>query len=80
VAPGRSRPDLNGDWIGLFRVGDDNTASVWSLPTTGVNGTLTLSAPVQPGEYEFRYLVDDDYIDVARSRPVTVSATGLRFP
>ena len=28
-------------------------------------------APPQPGEYEFRYLLDDGFIDVARA-PVTV--------
>jgi hypothetical protein len=79
VAPGRTPPGIYGDWIGLFRVGDDDRASVWSLPTTGVSGTFTLTAPGQPGEYEFRYLVDDDYVDVAHSSLVTVSASGTRL-
>jgi len=70
VAPGRSNP---GDWIGLFKIGDPNTVYVWSQATTGVSGTFTLSAPAQAGEYEFRYLVDDDFIDVRRSSPVTVT-------
>lgn len=74
VAPGRSNPATDGDWIGLFRIGDPNRQRVWERYTTGVSGTFTLDAPLAPGEYEFRYLVDDDFIDVARSKPVTVTA------
>ena len=37
------------------------------------SGTSTLSAPPQPGQYEFRYMVGDTA--VARSGPVTVSAS-----
>ena len=36
------------------------------------SGTLTLTAPTRPGQYEFRYLSDDSFLDLARSRPVTV--------
>jgi hypothetical protein len=61
------------DWIGLFKVGDPNTKYGWyeytNLATTG---TFTLTAPLELGEYEFRYLLDDDYIDVARSSPLRV--------
>lgn len=67
------RPHL--DWIALFKVGDPSTSyeNGWWQYTDGVaSRTLTLSAPTQPGEYEFRYLVDDGFIDVARSSPVTV--------
>jgi hypothetical protein len=64
------------DWIALFSVGSPNSeaASSWWRYTTGSTGTLMLTAPSQPGSYEFRYLPDDDYIDVARSAVVTVTA------
>jgi hypothetical protein len=35
-------------------------------------GSMSFTAPEQPGQYEFRYLLDDDYIDVARSVTITV--------
>jgi hypothetical protein len=62
------------DWVGFFKVGDPNTAydeTRWRY-TTGATGTVTFSAPSQQGEYEFRYLLDDGYVDAARSRAVTV--------
>ncbi|MEP6915678.1 MAG: IPT/TIG domain-containing protein [Acidobacteriota bacterium] len=68
------RPDL--DWIGLFKIGVPSTSYAtgwWDYIHGGASGTLTLSAPAQPGEYEFRYLLDDGFIDVARS-PVRVIA------
>ncbi|MEP7310395.1 MAG: IPT/TIG domain-containing protein [Acidobacteriota bacterium] len=64
------------DWIGLFKVGVPSTSyqnGWWDYAHGGASGTLTLSAPAQPGEYEFRYMLDDGFIDVARS-PVRVSA------
>lgn len=75
VAPGRSNYS-DGDWVGLFRAGDQNTNRVWEYYTTGATGTVTLNAPLQPGVYEFRYLVNDGFIDVARSSPVTITAGG----
>jgi hypothetical protein len=73
VAPGRS--PANGDWIGLFRLGDPNKTPVWTQDTTGASGTITLNAPADPGAYEFRYLVEgDSIIDVARSSTITVTA------
>ena len=36
------------------------------------SGTFTLTAPSQAGQYEFRYLIDDGWSDVARSTMVTV--------
>ena len=65
------------DWIALFKTGDPNTTPVvgWVGWTDGAtSGTFTLSAPAQPGQYEFRYLLDDGYDDAARSSLVTVGA------
>ncbi|MGH9236983.1 MAG: IPT/TIG domain-containing protein [Vicinamibacterales bacterium] len=64
------------DWIGLFRVGDSNLAYVeYQYTDGGPSGTQTWVAPPQPGQYEFRYLPDDGYVDVARSAPVKVEGT-----
>nr|CBH38324.1 hypothetical secreted protein [uncultured archaeon] len=35
-------------------------------------GTLTITAPDEPGDYEFRLFEDDGYTDIARSNVVTV--------
>ena len=53
VQSGRPEHDLR---IGL--VGNTRTARI--------SGTLTLNAPAQPGQYQFRYLLDDGFVDTAR--------------
>jgi hypothetical protein len=61
------------DWVGLYLVGAPNSPSIWFQYTNGTtSGSITLNAPGQPGQYEFRYLLMDRYMDVARSAPVTV--------
>jgi hypothetical protein len=72
VAPsGRS----SGDWVSLFRVGDPDASHGWAEHTDDApTGRFTLSAPTQPGQYEFRYMVGA--ASVARSSPVTVIAGG----
>jgi hypothetical protein len=72
VAPGKRS---NGDWIVFLKIKDSSTsyADGWWQYTP--SGTFTLDAPAQPGEYEFRYLSDDGFIDAARSGPVTVTAS-----
>jgi IPT/TIG domain len=63
------------DYIGLFVVGSSSEEpSIWYQYTGGKTaGTSTLTAPNQSGQYEFRYLPDDEHTDVARSRVVTVT-------
>ena len=63
------------DWIGLFKISDRNQDYLgrWSYFTEGkASGTATLVAPTEPGQYEFRYLLDDDFVEAARSSVVTV--------
>ena len=61
------------DWIGIFRPGDPNTAyTAWKYTGGASTGTLTLPSPGAPGTYEFRYLLNNGYSDVARSAPFTV--------
>jgi IPT/TIG domain len=65
------------DWIGLFRVGDDsfNYEEFWWAYTAGAStGTRTIAAPTQPGAYQFRYFVNDGYVDATRSAVLTVTA------
>jgi hypothetical protein len=68
TAPG-GRP---GDWIAVFRVAGSYDDDWYGLTNGAPSGTHTLTAPTRPGQYEFRYLVDDGFHDVARSSPVTV--------
>ncbi len=61
------------DWVGLFRSGDSNEDYRWYEYTNGgLFGTLIVTAPNDPGRYEFRYLLDDGYVDTARSNTVTI--------
>lgn len=63
------------DWIGLFKVDDPNTAERWWSFTLGASsGTLNLTAPLTPGNYEFRYLLNNGRLDVNRSATVVVGA------
>ena len=65
------------DWIGLFSVGARNCDHGWYEYTKGeTSGTLHLHAPSQPGQYEFRYHLDDGCVETGRSSPVTVRAGG----
>ncbi|HKW01023.1 MAG TPA: S8 family serine peptidase [Vicinamibacterales bacterium] len=68
------------DWVGLFRVGDPNTVYGWFTHTGGAtSGTANLTAPLVPGQYEFRYLLNDGYQDTARSAAVTVTQGQVSF-
>ena len=62
------------DWIGFFGIAVPSTGyqdGYWQYVGNGLSGTLMFKAPLQPGEDEFRYLLDDGFVDVARA-PVTV--------
>ena len=48
-----------GDWIALFRVGRSYDDDWYDFTNGATSGTLTLTAPTRPGQYEFRYLFDD---------------------
>jgi hypothetical protein len=82
VAPSGRGCNGGGDWVALYKVGDpDDTGAanghsdLWFVHVCGAaSGTSTLSAPPQPGQYEFRYMVDSTPA-VARSGPVTVTAS-----
>ena len=73
ASPGGTR-----DWIGLYSMGAlDCEGHGWGEYTNGAtSGTFTLTAPTQPGEYEFRYYPNNGCVDYVRSSPVTVRAGG----
>jgi hypothetical protein len=57
------------DWVGFFPVGDPSTAFElgWTYTNGAPTGSWSRSVPTQTGQYEFRYLLDDGYFDVARA-------------
>lgn len=64
------------DWIALYQSGTNNI--VWSTSVAGRrSGSVTLSAPSQPGQYQFRYLPQDGSTAIAQSAVVTVVAYTL---
>jgi hypothetical protein len=66
------------DIISLWNI--DTGKVVWSMDTTGISsGTRTLTAPTQPGQYEFQYNDFNDFRTpydrlLARSSVITVTA------
>lgn len=79
LAPSGRGCNGGGDWIALYRVGDPDItgaanghSDLWYDHLCGaVTGTSTLTAPSQPADYEFRYMVGATA--VARSNLVVVS-------
>ena len=61
-----------GDWIAVVKVGARYDDDWYGLTNGATSGTLTLTAPTQPGQYEFRYLLDGGFVEAVRSSPVTV--------
>ncbi len=79
IVPPQVEPRRPDEGILLINI---NTGRIrWTDGTSGTNsGTRTLSAPTEPGEYEFQYRDFDDSVApyfriLGRSRPVTVTAT-----
>lgn len=77
-------PANRGDWVALYASGAAEGAFLDSrylnnttvAPATGsASGTLTFIAPVTPGEYEFRFFVNDGYARLATSGPVSVATS-----
>jgi hypothetical protein len=64
----------SGDWIGLYRIGDPSTSYLaWFYTSGTTSGNAPVAAPSQPGQYEFRYFLNDSYTEGARSAPITVA-------
>lgn len=64
-----------GDWVGMYRVGEGNqTFLAWQRANGTTSGTMSFTMPTTRGQYEFRYLTNNSYTDVARSNQVQVGA------
>ena len=62
------------DWIGLYTVGDPNTSYQAVFFTNGAtSGSWDIYGPSSPGNYEFRYLVNNSFTSVATSNTLTVA-------
>jgi hypothetical protein len=60
------------DWIGLYQPGMRNEDyGLWGYTPCGTGGTLRFNLTAR-GQFEFRYLPDDGFVDVARSVTITV--------
>lgn len=61
------------DWIGLFPVGGTSEQWISYVYTGGApTGSSVFTAPSTPGQYEFRYYLNDGNFEVARSETITV--------
>ncbi|HEX8267630.1 MAG TPA: BACON domain-containing carbohydrate-binding protein, partial [Pyrinomonadaceae bacterium] len=64
------------DWVGLYAVGTANTQYLSGGATNGqTSGTFNLNAPTQPGQYEFRYMLNNSFTSIVTSNVVTVQST-----
>jgi hypothetical protein len=78
VSPSGRGCNGGGDWIAIYKVGapDETGAAnghsdLWYDHVCGAtSGTWKLTAPVEPGVYEFRFMAGD--FSAARSNPITV--------
>nr|MBA3569716.1 hypothetical protein [Pyrinomonadaceae bacterium] len=71
------------DWVGLYRSGAPDTAGreLWWMYTGGSpTGSFTLNAPLEAGQYQFRFLLNNSFSHVATSNSVTVSSTPTPTP
>jgi hypothetical protein len=69
-SPGNKR-----DWIGLYKAGESNTHQYikWLYTDGAVDGDVSFSDSLPPGEYVARLLIDNGYEEFAGSAPFTVT-------
>jgi hypothetical protein len=61
------------DWVGFFKVGDNNKQYLKYIATNGANmGHEAFETPKIPGLYEFRFFLAGSYEDVARSDAIFI--------
>ncbi|MFN2513766.1 MAG: hypothetical protein ABR568_20400, partial [Pyrinomonadaceae bacterium] len=71
------------DWVGLYRVGSssaDGNEQWWRYTGGSPRGNLTLNAPLQGGQYEFRLFLNNTFARVASSNSVTVASAPTPNP
>jgi|GEM_PF-2192578 len=68
---------ISGAWIGMYKTGStDQNWMTYQYIDTKTSGTLTFTAPGDPGTYEFRIFKDSGYVWLASSNTFTVGDTG----
>jgi SKICH domain len=69
------------DWIGLYRVGTENTSYLsWQYVGSGLSGSENFTVPSSADEYHFRYFIDNSYTLAATSNSFTVGASPTPAP
>lgn len=70
-SPGNKR-----DWIGLYKAGVTNahTYIKWLYTDGAIDGAVSFTDSLPPGEYVARLLIDNGYEEFASSTPFTVAA------
>jgi hypothetical protein len=62
------------DWVALYPVGGSDLSFVsWQYTGGAMSGFATLTAPQQTGQYEVRYLLENNYQVAARTSPISVT-------
>ena len=62
------------DWVGLYRVGDPHSSFLWWQYTNGATTGTVQSPPISaPGQYQFRYFLNNGYSIAAASRASNVT-------
>lgn len=74
-------PGFEGDWIGLYPAGAQDTSPYYRKYLDGSNnGTLTFYAPSRAGSFNLRMFQDDKYNRIATSSTVSVATSaGVRI-
>ncbi len=68
----------NRDWIALYTPSADNrTFMDWSYISSATSGTITLTAPTDPGSYELRLLLDNGYLEPLQPARTTIVVEDL---
>jgi hypothetical protein len=72
----KDSPGNRRDWIGIYKAGDSDTHRyiAWLYTEGAIDGALTFTNSLQPGDYVAKLLVDNGYEEVASSTPFTVVA------
>ncbi len=74
LSVGWSGPDYRNDYISVAKLGDDDSKYI-NYSYTREGSPLKLLMPVEPGDYEIRYVVNQDRTVLARQQ-ITVTAVG----
>jgi endonuclease/exonuclease/phosphatase family metal-dependent hydrolase len=69
-------PGNRNDWIGIYKadVSDTHNYIMWLYTKGAIDGEVTFTQPLPPGQYVARLLIDNGYEEAASSAPFKVTA------